>query len=160
MWRGGWQSSEKRRRRCMSPSALSCGLHSSCRGLPMILFTIFIFRGFLRPKPALIEQTNTQKRGFVKWRMVRRGKNNKMSGKLIVDCERPLLMWRDMLDSNFRSNSACLFFAVNCFCLRPFSEDSAADTEILQDTQTKLDPRYYLGSFQGHSDEANWNIYV
>lgn len=160
MWRGGWQSSEKRRRRCMSPSALSCGLHSSCRGLPMILFTIFIFRGFLRPKPALIEQTNTQKRGFVKWRMVRRGKNNKMSGKLIVDCERPLLMWPDMLDSNFRSNSACLFFAVNCFCLRPFSEDSAADTEILQDTQTKLDPRYYLVSFQGHSDEANWNIYV
>ncbi len=93
-----------------------------------------------------------QKRGFVKWRMVRRGKNNKKSGKLIVDCERPLLMWRDMLDSNCRSNSACLFFDVKCFCLRTFSEDSAAGTEILQDTQTKLDPRYYLGSFQGHSD--------
>lgn len=32
----------KRRRRCINPSALSWGLHSSCRGRPMILFTIFI----------------------------------------------------------------------------------------------------------------------
>lgn len=42
MCRGGWQSSVKRRRRCIRPSALSWGLHSSCRGRPMILFTIFI----------------------------------------------------------------------------------------------------------------------
>lgn len=51
MCRGGWQSSVKRRRRCISPSALSWGLHSSCRGRPMILFTIFILTGF-RSSPA------------------------------------------------------------------------------------------------------------
>ncbi|TNN72073.1 hypothetical protein EYF80_017650 [Liparis tanakae] len=53
MWRGGWHSSEKRRRRCMRPSALSWGLHSSCRGRPMILFTMFILSGFVRAKAAL-----------------------------------------------------------------------------------------------------------
>lgn len=36
----------KRRRRCIRPSALSWGLHSSCRGRPMILFTIFILADF------------------------------------------------------------------------------------------------------------------
>lgn len=46
MCRGGWHNSVKRRRRCIRPRALSCGLHSSCLGRPMILFTMFILAGW------------------------------------------------------------------------------------------------------------------
>ena len=67
MWRGGWHSSEKRRRRCIRPRALSWGLHSSCLGRPMILFTMFIFRGFVRPKVALQTGGNVHESGFNPW---------------------------------------------------------------------------------------------
>lgn len=150
MWRGGWQSSEKRRRRCMSPSALSCGLHSSCRGLPMILFTIFIFRGFLRPKPALTEQT--KERFYEMEEMKRGGEGEKLLDVREIDCG----LWKStsnvMWYASFKLQIKFSLF-IFCFCLRPFNEDCAAGTEILQGMQTKLDPRYYYGSFQGHCDK-------
>lgn len=58
MCRGGWQSSVKRRRRCIKPSALSWGLHSSCRGRPMILFTIFILTDFWKLPCILFRKEN------------------------------------------------------------------------------------------------------
>lgn len=129
MWRGGWHSSEKRRRRCMRPSALSCGLHSSGRGRPMILFTIFILRGFLRPKPALRKHADREKR---KWRG-----GEKMSGKLIVDSESPLLWYASF---KLQMKISLFIFCTASGC-ESSKDDFAAGTEILLDTHAKLDSK-------------------